>query len=474
MNQMLPVVVVNIEAEQALLGACLRNPDVLDVIEGTIAAEDFSEPVHVQLFDAYLRARADGRRIDVNLVKAVLGSDAKARIVGSMTTGEYLAVLAAGATTVINAPDYARIVVESANYRRLLIAANDLRERAGQGFLAGSPSEIANAFIADLDAIAGSGPRRSSRHSAGEAAAAAREMAEDRATHGVEVGTSWGLADLDKVTKLYPGEMTIVAARPSMGKTTLGLSTCLAAAKAGDGVLFYSLEMGKVSLGQRLLSDVCFDGWRAPISYADIRDGRLPPDGLERLTEAADYLAKLPLLIEDQGGLTASQIVARAKTGRKKLEQNGHQLGLICVDHLGLIASSDRYAGARHLELGATTTALRQLAKEMEVPLLLLCQLSRGVEGRDNKRPMLSDLRESGRIEEDADTVVLLYREAYYLERLKETDPDKDMARIERLRHCQGLLEINVAKQRQGATRTVEVFVSMPSNAVRNSARGQM
>jgi replicative DNA helicase len=117
------------------------------------------------------------------------------------------------------------------------------------------------------------------------------------------------------------------------------------------------------------------------------------------------------------------------------------------------------------------TSALKALAKEMGIPVLLLCQLSRGVEGRDNKRPMLSDLRESGRIEEDADTVVLLYREAYYLERARETSAEKDAERIERLMHCQNTLEINVAKQRQGATRTVEAFVSMPHNVVRNAAR---
>lgn len=471
MNQTLPASVVNIEAEQALLGACLVNADVLDLIDGMVTAEDFSEPVHVQLFDAYLRARAEGRRIDVGLVKAVLGSDAKARLLEGMTTGEYLALLANGTTTVINAPDYARIIAESANYRRLIIAANTLRDRAGQGFIAGTPADMANEFISDLDAIVSSGVKRTTRVSLADAGRAAREMAEERALHGVEHGLSWGLTDLDKVSKLYPGEMTIVAARPSMGKTTLGLSTCVSAAKQGEGVLFFSLEMGALSIGQRVLSDICFDGWRTPIPYSDIREGKLPEDGLERLLDAEERFAGYPMLIEDQAGLTASQIVARAKTGRKRIEKMGKRLGLICVDHLGLIASSDRYAGARHLELGATTTALRQLAKDMQVPLLLLCQLSRGVEGRDNKRPMLSDLRESGRIEEDADAVVLLYREAYYLERAKETDPDKDMARIERLRHCQGLLEISVAKQRQGATRMVEVFASMPSNAVRNAAR---
>jgi replicative DNA helicase len=471
MNQVLPAAVVNIETEQALLGACLMNAEVLDLIEGVVSAEDFSEPVHVQIFEAFTRARTEGRRIDVGLVKAVLGADANVRLVDGMTTGQYIALLATDMATVINAPDYARIVAETANYRRLIAAGNALRDRAGQGFVAGSPEDIANEFLSDLDAIVSSGPKQSTRAMLGDAVSLARAAAEERHLHGVEIGLSWGLADLDAVTKLHPGDMTILAARPSMGKTTVGLSTCLHAAKHGDGVLFFSLEMGKQQVGQRAIADLCFDGWRQPISYADIRDGRLPEDGVERLIEAEEKLSSYPLLIEDQAGLTVSQIVARAKTGKKLLEKRGHQLGLICIDHLGLIAASDRYAGSRHLELGAMTSSIRQMAKDMQVPVLLLCQLSRGVEGRDNKRPMLSDLRESGRIEEDADAVILLYREAYYLERAKETDPDKDMARIERLQFTRNLLEINVAKQRQGATRTVEVFASMPHNAVRNAAR---
>ena len=279
----------------------------------------------------------------------------------------------------------------------------------------------------------------------------------------------FGLIDMDSVTRLYPGDLTILAARPSMGKTTLGLSVALNAASAGTGVLFFSLEMPALSLGQRVLSDLCFG--TDPIPYTDIRDGRIPGDRLPRLRQAEAKAANLPLMIEDEAGLSVSQIAARSRSAIQRARQNGQTVGLIVIDHLGLVAASDRYAGSRHLELGAITTAFKALAKELGLPVLLLCQLSRGVEGRDNKRPMLSDLRESGRIEEDADTVLLLYREAYYLERAREKDPDKEAERLERLRFVQNVLEVNVAKQRQGATRTVELYVSMPSNAIRNMAR---
>lgn len=466
---MMPASVINIEAEQALLGACLSNADVLDAIEGTVNAADFSEPVHVQIFDAFTRARSEGRRIDLTLVKAVLGTDANANIAEGLTTGQYLARLLLNVPTIINAPDYARVVSETASYRRLVIAAEDLRSRAVLGPLSGSPADIASEAIGAIDLVAA--PNAHARRlTALEAAGMAAEAAEDRVLHGVDQGVSWGLVDLDHVTKLYPGELTICAARPSMGKTTLGLSASLAAAKAGEGVAFFSLEMNGISLGQRILSDMCFG--QNPIPYTNIRDGRIEADGVERLKRAAERLGSLPMLIEQEAGLTVGQIAARARTARQRLAKTGHTLGLVTVDHLGLVSATDRYAGSRHLELGAITTALRSLAKELNVPVLLLCQLSRAVEGRENKRPMLSDLRESGRIEEDADAVILLYREAYYLERAKETSVEKETERLDRLRNCVNSLEVNVAKQRQGATRTVEVFVSMPSNAVRNVVRG--
>lgn len=472
---MIPANAINIDAEQALLGACIMSGDVVDAIDGTVRPEDFSEPVHVEIFRAVTRARAEGRRIDLTLIRSVLGQWAKAELVAGLTTGEYAARLVSAAPTLVNAPDYARIVSETANYRRLIAAADDLRARAIVGHPAGTPSELAADAIVQIDAVATAGAGKVRAVSIGQAMSRAYEAAEDRALHGVVSGVTWGIADLDRVTKLHPGELTIVAARPSMGKTTLGLSTALAAAKSGEGVMFFSLEMGDVALGQRILSDACYDGYSAPIPYSDIRDGRLPEGGMERLRAAEQKLADLPLEIEQEAGLTVSQITARTRTGRQKLLRLGWQLGLVVVDHLGLITPADRYAGARHLELGAITSALKAMAKEQGVPVLLLCQLSRGVEGRENKRPMLSDLRESGRIEEDADTVILLYREAYYLERMRETDPDKDRERAEKLRAVANTLELNVAKHRQGATRVVEAFASMPNNAIRNAAhRGVM
>lgn len=464
---------INVDAEQALLGACLNSPEALDRVDGVVRAADFSEPVHVQLFDAFCRARDEGRRIDVTLVKAVMGGDTQARIVGGLTTGEYIALLAANAVTVVNAPDYARIIAEAANYRRLKAAGDTLAQRATAGYAAGTPAQVASSVITDLDdVITATATKGNRRVWLSEAVDAAHEAMLERTEHGVEQGITTGVADLDAVSRLYAGELTIVAARPSMGKTTFGLSAVLSAARGGAGVLFISLEMGEVALGQRVLSDLCYVPEYDPIAYTDIRDGTLNEQQRQRLTVAREMAARYPVLIEQEPGLTVSQIAARARNAKQTLKRkSGHELGLLVVDHLGLVNSGDRYAGARHLELGAITSSLKVLAKDMQIPVMLLCQLSRAVESRDNKRPQLSDLRESGRIEEDADTVMLLYRDAYYLERNKENDPDKDMERMQRLNQCRNTLEINVAKQRQGATRVVEAFVHMPSNAVRTMHR---
>jgi replicative DNA helicase len=462
---------VNIDVEQALLGACLVEPEAVDAVDGLVEPEDFSETLHVELFRMFVEARREGRRFNAQLMLAFLGARSHQDL-GGLTTGEYLARLAASSAGPLNAPDYARIIAETAAYRRLVALANELRDRAGQGHSSGSYVDIATEAIAELDKISARRASAPTRVSIGEAAGQAAEAAEDRALHGVDEGVSFGLRDLNRVCRLYPGELTILAARPSMGKTTVGLSVAMAAARAGEGVLFFSLEMSAVSVAQRALSDMCFDGYNAAIQYSDIRDGKLPDDGLERIRHASEIMAALPLVIEDQAGLTVSQIIARTRQSRRRFEQAGKALGLVVIDHLGLVAATDRYAGMRHLELGAITSALKVMAKDMGVPVLLLCQLSRGVESRDNKRPQLSDLRESGRIEEDADAVLLLYREAYYLERARENDPEKDAQRVERLIACQNIIEINVAKQRQGATRTVEAFVSMPSNAVRDLNKG--
>lgn len=455
-----------IDAERALLGSLFAAPEQFSLIAADVKPEWFSDPLARYMFEECSRLLAEGHTLSTPVIISMLPEplpqgQSRASFYSTMRLSG-LPMSQLGGVVATLRDRWAR--------RELLIAADGLK--AAATMFGETPFDTAAGAISALDLITSANTSKSARRvSVAEAAEAARTAAEDRIKHGVVAGVTWGLADLDRVTKLYPGELTICAARPSMGKTTLGLATCLAAAKDGAGVLFVSLEMGDVALGQRVLSSLVWDGQQDAIPYSKIRDEELSDYELQRLRSASERIADLPLIIEQEAGLTVSQIAARARTARQLFAEEGRELGLLVVDHLGLVAANDRYAGSRHLELGAITSALKVLAKGMGIPVLLLCQLSRGVEGRENKRPMLSDLRESGRIEEDADAVVLLYREAYYLERGRETDADKDAARVERLLAVQNILEINVAKQRQGATRTVEAFVSMPSNVIRNAAR---
>lgn len=466
MVQLAEKVVLNeIDAEGMLLGTYFENPGAFLACAGEVRAEWFSDQLLRYMFDECTQIAVRGHTLTTPVIISMLPEN-----IAGIPRAQFYANLRLSAVPLTEA-DGLVALLKDRWARRQMIEATQAIAMAAQQF-GQDPFALAADAIAGLDAIATiAAPKSAARVTVAQAGEAALNHALDRSQHGVVSGVTWGLADLNRVTRLHPGELTICAARPSMGKTTLGLHTCLAAAKDGEGVLFVSLEMGDVALGQRVLSSLVWDNDRS-IPYSHIRDETLTEEQIEWLRWAQQRLTELPLEIEQEAGLNVLQITARARQVRQKFRKQGRDLTLLVVDHLGLVSAGDRYAGSRHLELGAITSALKALAKDMQIPVLLLCQLSRGVEGRENKRPMLSDLRESGRIEEDADAVVLLYREAYYLERARESDPDKDNERIERLGYVQNKIEINVAKQRQGATKTIEAFVSMPSNVLRNAARG--
>jgi replicative DNA helicase len=219
------------------------------------------------------------------------------------------------------------------------------------------------------------------------------------------------------------------------------------------------------ALGQRAASDLAFDG--AAVPYFLMRSGQLTDTQLAAIKQARRDFAALPLFIEQEPGLTVSQIGSRAR----RLKQRGG-LAFLVVDHLHKIRPSDRYRGNQTAETGEISGALAALAKELDLAVILLCQLNRQSEGRDDKRPQLADLRWSGDIEQDADAVLFVYREAYYLDRQSaERDADAEAARIARLCDVQNVMEINVAKQRQGPLGTVKVFCDIACDAIRNEAR---
>jgi replicative DNA helicase len=255
-----------------------------------------------------------------------------------------------------------------------------------------------------------------------------------------------------------------------MGKTTLGTSIARNAAESGAGVGFFSLEMDNAKLGARMLSDIALTrDHRVP--YQDMIAGRLSDQQEEWAAQALEDRAALPILIDDASGITMAEIRAKAETMMEDAETRGVKLQLLVVDHLGLITPSARYKGNRNNEIGEITSGFKSMAREYDLSVLLLSQLSRQVEQRDNKRPQLSDLRDSGNIEQDADAVMFLHREAYYLERATPTDPDERIEWGLKLDTCRNSGELAIAKQRNGPCSTIDLHIDMACSAVRNAAR---
>jgi replicative DNA helicase len=276
------------------------------------------------------------------------------------------------------------------------------------------------------------------------------------------------LVDLDRALGgWHRKELTIIAARPSMGKSALLFSAFRLAARKGTASLIFSMEMPTEMVTRRMLSDAVWNR-DTPIPYVKMLRGSLSEIEVARLAAVSPKIEGLPIAIDDQAGLTVSEIRSRAKRHMERLDAAGQRLDVIVIDHLGKIRASDRYAGNKVHEMGEKTAALAEMAKDLNVAVVAAHQLNRGVEGRDNKRPTLADLRDSGNIEEDAETVMFLYRPAYYLERTREDGFEREDARKEKLIACQHDLEVILAKNRNGACQTIEFFIDLPSNVVRD------
>jgi replicative DNA helicase len=463
----------NVEIEQELLGAILNHGGaVIDAIDPIISVADFHEPVHRTLYASFVDAHAKGRGIALTLAIAALGADAGVELLEGVTVGQYVARVAASATTPGRAIDYAKLIREFAQ-RREIVGVMD----AIQGGIAANlaPAEIAGAGIDALDGIVSANTSATaSCMDLGEAAYVAVEKAiEARQNPGKITGISTGLADIDaKTSGLQRGELLILAGRPGMGKSALGVCIATAVAQSNIPAIYFSLEMGAPSLAYRALADLCFDH-QDPLEYFRIARGELSDAQLDRVVEAQRKLRSLPLVIDQQDGLTVSQIAARARKRNLQLARKGQRLGVIFVDHLHLIKASSRYSGNRVGEVTEISGGLKALAKELDVAVVALAQLNRTVETREVKRPTLADLRDSGSIEQDADVIIFLFREAYYLQHPITNDVAEDDKRIGRLMQVEHDLEANIAKQRSGPVGAVRLFCSIGANAIRDAARAR-
>jgi replicative DNA helicase len=456
----------NIEAEQALLGAILINNEAFGVVERLIEPDHFFEPIHREIYGATADLIRASKLATPVTLKDHLPADLD--IVG-LSLNQYLARLCAEATTVINAPDYAEAIRDLAHKRTLIAIAQELEAAAAEGPVDFSPDMLAQQAIESLDEIVMARTETNvPRVSIGDAAAqAVHRMSVVRARDGAIGGITTGLRTLDNRTDgLHREEFWLMAARPGMGKSGLMESSALKTADAGYNGLIFSLEMGSSSLGSRAISDVLYQS-NDPVSYWEITRADLADNHFQGVVDAARELSNLNLLIDSQPSLTVSQIAVRARKHARALERKGKKLDVVYVDHIHIIKPNDRYRGNRTAEITEISGALKALAKELNVAVVGLAQLNRSVEGRDDKRPNMADLRDSGSLEQDADLIVFLYREEYYLQR-RCSDPNSEDRRIARLAEVRNKLELNIAKQRNGPTGTFEIFFDAASNAARD------
>ena len=453
----------NDEAEQALLGALLVNNEKTHMVSGFLLAEHFFQPIHGRIYDAIQKLVERGQMANpVTLKHYFENDDALADIGGA----QYLARLAGSTVTIINAEDYARTVHDLALRRSLIAIGEEVVNEAFDYKIEVPASEQIEEAEQRLFNLAEAGQAEGGLKPLSESLTGAITQMEGayKGEAGM-TGIASGLIDLDnQLGGLHPSDLLILAGRPGMGKSALATNIGFHAAlkyrvetgddgveKCVDGavVAFFSLEMSAEQLASRLLSEA------TGISSHKLRRGDISKDDFHKVVEASRELSRAPFFIDDTPALSIAALRTRA---RRLLRTN--KLSLIIVDYLQLLRTSGRNKNENRVqEIGEITMGLKALAKELNVPVLALSQLSRAVEQREDKRPQLSDLRESGSIEQDADVVMFLFREDYYLERSEPTKradeaDDRFSERYERwttrLQEVAGTAEVFIAKQRHG------------------------
>ncbi|MEO1092367.1 MAG: replicative DNA helicase [Pseudomonadota bacterium] len=452
----------SLEAEQALLGAILVNNEAFHRVADYLQAEHFYEPVHARLFEAIARRIADGYLADPVTLKRLFDDDEGLREVDGSV---YLAKLARAAESIVNAEHYGRLLHDLAIRRGLIAVGEEVVTQAYDPSTEADGQEQIEGAESRLFALAETGVVQREYRLFPEVLTSTIQMVES-AYHkqGKVTGVPTGLTGLDeKLGGLQPSDLVILAARPSMGKTALALTIAAnAAAQPVYGadaerlqhdhhtVGFFSLEMSGEQLAMRLLSA------ESRIGSDDLRKGQIAGDAdWQRLVGASQALTQRPLYIDDTPALSVSALRTRS---RRLMRRFG--ISLIVVDYLQLLRGTSRQSqGNRVLEIGEITMTLKAIAKELKVPVLALSQLSRQVESREDKRPLLSDLRDSGTIEQDADVVMFLYREEYYMSRAvpqqRESEKPEDFTKryqdwYRRLGDLHNKAEVIVAKQRNG------------------------
>ena len=442
----------NLEAEQALLGSILVNNDVLDEVSNIIKTSSFYDPAHTKIYEVVETLNNKGMIANPITLKNYFEKDNMLDEVGGT---EYLVKLTRFSSSTKQAIDYAKVIHEMYLRRELVLISDNLSSETLNSKEYGADQIIENTEKSLFD-LAERGSFSQSFLKFNQALDQTIEMATlaMKSDQGI-VGVPTGLTDLDeKLGGLHKSDLVILAGRPSMGKTALATNIAyhasqnLLSRQEKSSVAFFSLEMSSEQLSTRILSE------QARIKSDDIRRGKVSEEEINRYIETSRNIYNLPLFIDETPAITIATLSNRARRIKRLFG-----LSLIVVDYIQLMrASNSNRNDGRVQEISEITQGLKALAKELSVPVLALSQLSRAVEQRDDKQPQLSDLRESGSIEQDADVVMFVYREAYYLERKQPKLGSIEHAEWQsKMNDVNGLADIILGKQRHGPTGTVKV-----------------
>lgn len=439
----------NIEAEQGLLGALLIDNRGIEKIGDLIRAEHFFMPAHSRIFEAIITFNERGQTASPVTLKGYFEQDKDLTDVGGAS---YLADLAAGVISIINTKDYAQTIYDLYLRRELVLLGEDVVNDAYEQTLERDAQSTIELAESKLFSLAESGEVKGGFVTLRDSVMLAIEHAEKAyKADGNVTGVTTGLIDMDKkLGGLQNSDLLILAGRPSMGKTALAVNIAFNAALAyaesggtqGGRAAFFSLEMAADQLAGRILAE------QSGVSGDSIRKGAIKQEDFQSFVAASQRMAQVPLYIDDTPALSIGAVRTRARRLKRQ-----HGLDLLVIDYLQLLrgSGSRQSEQSRVNEVSEITRGLKAIAKELQIPVLALSQLSRAVEQREDKRPQLSDLRESGSIEQDADVVMFVYREEYYLSRTEpEPGTEKHMAWQESMERAHNVGECIVAKQRHG------------------------
>jgi replicative DNA helicase len=429
------------EAEQSVLGAVMLSGEAAAIAVEKLRAEDFYKPAHQNIFEAVLGLFDGDQAIDAITVSDWLRrNDALERIGGIAALNDLMDSVPATS----NIEYYVDIVDETAARRRLMRAGSEVSQMAMRS---DEPiEEVLNAAEAEVFKVAdrrvGEGLAR-----LGPMLQDTLEKIEELGTRGGDItGVPTGFRDLDKkLAGLHPANLVVIAARPSMGKSSLAINMAQHVAEQGEPVALFTLEMSREEVVQRILSSM------ASVDSHRLRTGQLTPEMWQRVARESSRLYEMPFFVDDSADLTVTAIRAKCR----RLKRKHKKIGLVVVDYMQLMQGPAR-SDNRQQEIAEISRSLKNLARELEVPVVALSQLNRQLEQRENKRPRLGDLRESGAIEQDADVVLFIYRDEAYDQNNPET---------------RGLAEVMVAKHRAGATGTVMMTFAAEFTRFRNFTR---